>query len=82
MDPPPGIIICNPPYGERMGEEDQLMTLYRNLGENFKQNFKGYRAYVFTSNPLLRKSISLQTSKRHTFFNGNIECRLLKYELR
>lgn len=82
MDPPPGIIICNPPYGERMGDEDQLMNLYKDLGENLKHNFKGYRAYIFTSNPLLRKSISLQTSKRHAFFNGNIECRLLKYELR
>ena len=82
MDPPPGIVICNPPYGERMGEEDQLMKLYKDLGENFKHNFKGYRAYVFTSNPLLRKCISLQTSKRHSFYNGSIECRLLKYELR
>ncbi len=82
MDPPPGIVICNPPYGERMGEEDQLMSLYKDLGENFKHNFQGYRAYIFTSNPLLRKNISLQTSKRHSFFNGSIECRLLKYELR
>lgn len=82
MDPPPGIVICNPPYGERMGEEEDLQTLYRDLGENFKHNFKGYRAYVFTSNPLLRKAIELQTSKRLTFHNGSIECRLLRYELR
>lgn len=82
MDPPPGIVICNPPYGERMGEEEKLQTLYRDLGENFKHNFKGYRAYVFTSNPLLRKAIELQTSKRMTFHNGSIECRLLRYELR
>jgi 23S rRNA G2445 N2-methylase RlmL len=82
MDPPPGIVICNPPYGERMGEEEELRKLYRDLGENFKHNWKGYRAYVFTSNPLLRKSIELQTSKRFTFHNGSIECRLLRYELR
>jgi 23S rRNA G2445 N2-methylase RlmL len=82
MDPPPGIIICNPPYGERMGDEENLKILYRDLGENFKHNFKGYRAYVFTSNPLLRKAIELQTSKRFNFFNGSIECRLLRYELR
>jgi 23S rRNA G2445 N2-methylase RlmL len=81
MDPPPGIVICNPPYGERMGDEEQLSILYKNLGENFKQNFKGYRAYIFTSNPLLRKSISLQTKKRTTFYNGNLECRLLRYDL-
>ena len=77
MDPPPGIVICNPPYGERMGEEEELQTLYHDLGENFKR----YRAYVFTSNPLLRKSIKLQTSKRFSFQNGSIECRLLRYEL-
>lgn len=82
MDPPPGIVICNPPYGERMGEEEDLKTLYHDLGENFKHNFQGYRAYVFTSNPLLRKAIELQTSKRMTFYNGSIECRLLRYELR
>ncbi len=81
MDNPPGIVICNPPYGERMGEEEELKQLYKDLGENFKHNFKGFRAYVFTSNPLLRKSISLGTTSRHTFYNGSLECRLLKYEL-
>lgn len=81
MDDPPGIIICNPPYGERMGEEDELKGLYKSYGENLKHNFKGFRAYVFTSNPLLRKEISLGTSERKTFFNGSLECRLLKYDL-
>lgn len=81
MDEPPGIVIANPPYGERMGEEEELKNLYHDYGENLKQNFKGFRAYVFTSNPLLRKAISLGTSKRHTFYNGSLECRLLKYDL-
>lgn len=81
MDDPPGIVICNPPYGERMGEEDELKALYKAYGENLKHNFKGFRAYVFTSNPMLRKEISLGTKSRHTFFNGSLECRLLKYEL-
>jgi 23S rRNA G2445 N2-methylase RlmL len=57
MDEPPGIVICNPPYGERMGEEEELKNLYKDYGENLKHNFKGFRAYVFTSNPLLRKHI-------------------------
>jgi 23S rRNA G2445 N2-methylase RlmL len=81
MDDPPGIVICNPPYGERMGEEEELKQLYKDYGENLKHNFKGFRAYVFTSNPLLRKAISLGTASRHTFYNGSLECRLLKYEL-
>ena len=81
MDDPPGIVICNPPYGERMGEEEELKALYKDYGENLKHNFKGFRAYVFTSNPMLRKCISLGTASRHTFYNGSLECRLLKYEL-
>ena len=81
MDEPPGIVICNPPYGERMGEEEELKALYKDYGENLKHNFKGFRAYVFTSNPMLRKSISLGTKERHTFYNGSLECRLLRYDL-
>lgn len=76
-----GVVICNPPYGERMGDVDQLKGLYHALGENFKTAFKGWRAYVFTGNLELRKNISLQTSARIPFHNGKIECRLLRYEL-
>ena len=84
--PPPnnkqkGIIICNPPYGVRLGEEEKLKELYREYGENLKKNFKGFRAYIFTGNMNLRKQISLSTSKRIPLFNGTIECRLLKYDL-
>ena len=80
--PNAGIILCNPPYGERIGEEENLEKLYYNYGENLKRNFCGYRAYIFTGNPALRKKISLQTSKRIPLYNGAIECRLLRYELR
>lgn len=77
----PGIVVCNPPYGQRLGADSDLEELYHLYGENLKSNFKGYRAYVFTGNSDLRKKISLQTSKRVEMYNGNIECRLLKYEL-
>jgi 23S rRNA G2445 N2-methylase RlmL len=76
-----GIIICNPPYGIRIGDENELMNLYKDYGENLKKNFKGFRAYIFTGNPELRKQISLSTSQRIPLFNGMIECRLLKYDL-
>lgn len=76
-----GILFCNPPYGERLSDEKQLENLYYNLGENLKRNFTGYTAWVFTGNPELRKKISLRTEKRVPFFNGAIECRLLKYSL-
>ncbi|MBF0298938.1 MAG: hypothetical protein HQK51_09480 [Oligoflexia bacterium] len=61
--------------------DDQLAKLYHDLGENFKQNFKDFRAYIFTGNLELRKKISLQTSSRIELFNGDIECRLLRYNL-
>jgi 23S rRNA G2445 N2-methylase RlmL len=77
-----GVFICNPPYGERLGDFDELGSLYYKIGENLKNNFKGYRGYVFTGNPELRKKIALQTSARVPFWNGKIECRLLRYELR
>lgn len=76
-----GVLVCNPPYGERMGEVNHLRDLYHNLGENLKSNFKGWRAFIFTGNLELRKNISLQTSARIPFYNGKIECRLLRYEL-
>jgi len=76
-----GIIVFNPPYGERLGSEDDLEKLYHDVGENLKTNYKGYAAYVFTGNLPLLKKISLQTSKRTILFNGNIESRLAEYLL-
>ena len=76
-----GIIFCNPPYGERLGEMENLEELYYQYGENLKKNFKGFNAFIFTGNQDLRKKISLRTSKRIKFYNGPIECRLLKYDL-
>lgn len=76
-----GIFIVNPPYGERLGEEENLAKDYHELGENLKNNFKDYRAYIFTGNLPLLKKISLRTSKKHILFNGNIEARLAEYLL-
>jgi len=77
----PCVIITNPPYGERLGQESDLRILYYEFGENIKKNFKGHKVYIFTGNPDLRKKISLQTSKRIPMYNGGIECRLLEYKL-
>lgn len=78
-----GVFVVNPPYGERLekGEEEKLKALYHVLGENLKNNFKNYRAYVLTGNLEKLKEISLRTSKRHILSNGNIECRLAEYKL-
>ena len=76
-----GIVIMNPEYGMRMGELTKLEETYGRIGDFFKQKCSGYTGYIFTGNMDLAKKVGLRTSRRMVFFNGGIECRLLKYEL-
>src|SRR5262249_52535077 len=80
-DGPPGTLICNPPYGERIGEEKDLKPLYRTLGGVFRQRLPGWTAYVFTGNATLAQAIGLEPVEQVPLFNGKIPCRLLKYDL-
>jgi len=79
--PGPGILICNPPYGKRLGEEEALRPLYKEIGDVLKQRCKGYTAYLFTGDLELAKSVGLKATRRIVLYNGPIECRLLKYEM-
>ncbi len=83
LEPPAdyGTLICNPPYGERIGHEAKLELFYGKIGDILKQNWKGWTAWVFTGNLPLSKRIGLKPSRRIVLFNGPIECRLLKFEL-
>lgn len=76
-----GIFIVNPPYGERIGDEEKLKVLYESIGDLMKQKFKGWNGCVFTGNPNLAKVIGLKADEKVPFYNGPIECRLLKYNL-
>jgi putative N6-adenine-specific DNA methylase len=76
-----GVIICNPPYGERLGEAKELGDFYKLLGDVFKQRFKGWTAFVLTGNKELAKRVGLKPSRRIPVYNGSIACTLLKYEL-
>jgi putative N6-adenine-specific DNA methylase len=76
---PPGLVLCNPPYGERLGEERELRPLYRLLGEVFGGRCRGWTACVFTGNPLLAEAIGLKPAEEVPFFNGKIPCRLLRF---
>ena len=76
-----GIAVLNPPYGERTGDLQSLLGLYREIGDFFKKRCGGYRGYIFTGNTALGKSVGLRTKRRIPFFNSAIECRLLEYEL-
>ena len=76
---PPGVIVCNPPYGERIGEERELMGLYRLLGEVFAQRCPDWTAWVFTGNPRLAQAIGLTPGEEVPLYNGKIPCRLLRF---
>ncbi len=77
----PGLVVMNPPYGERIGEEAEMDALYKTIGDTLKSGFPGYDAYVFTGNLEAAKRVGLKASRRIPLFNGPIDCRLLKYEL-
>lgn len=76
-----GVVVLNPEYGQRMGEDKDLEELYKRIGDFFKQSCRGYSGYVFTGNPSLAKKVGLRAKRRVQFFNSTIECRLLEYEL-
>ncbi|MFA5073905.1 MAG: class I SAM-dependent RNA methyltransferase [Nitrospirota bacterium] len=76
-----GVVVLNPEYGARMGEKTSLEKTYKDIGDYFKQKCLGYTGYVFTGNPRLSKKIGLKPSQTWTFFNSEIECKLLAYEL-
>ncbi len=78
---PPGVIVCNPPYGERIGEDKELAALYRTLGQVLRERCAGYTAYVFSGNAILEERIGMEPSASIPLYNGKIPCRLLKYEL-
>ncbi len=76
-----GVVILNPEYGLRLGEKNELEKSYQDIGHFFKQKCNGFTGYVFTGNLNLGKHIGLRTKRKIPFLNGNIECRLLEYEL-
>jgi putative N6-adenine-specific DNA methylase len=78
---PRGVIFFNPEYGERLGENDELEVTYKRMGDFMKQKCAGYRGYIFTGNLELAKKVGLKASRRMEFWNGTIDCRLLKYDL-
>ena len=76
-----GVIMFNPEYGERLGDEIELNATYARMGDFLKNQCRGYTGYVFTGNLDLAKKIRLKPSRRIEFFNATIDCRLLEYEL-
>ncbi|MGH8214844.1 MAG: bifunctional 23S rRNA (guanine(2069)-N(7))-methyltransferase RlmK/23S rRNA (guanine(2445)-N(2))-methyltransferase RlmL [Rhodanobacteraceae bacterium] len=76
-----GLVITNPPYGERMGDLATLPSLYDALGARLRSGFAGWHAAVLTSEPELEHALGLRAAKHYVLFNGAIECRLAVFEI-
>jgi 23S rRNA (guanine2445-N2)-methyltransferase / 23S rRNA (guanine2069-N7)-methyltransferase len=75
-----GLLITNPPYGERLGDVDGLIPIYQKLGAVLQKNFQGWKAGIFTGNVELGRETDLTPTKQYKLFNGTIPCKLLVFE--
>lgn len=76
-----GVVIMNPEYGIRLGDESELEPMYRGIGTFFKKSCQGYKGFVFTANMMLAGKIGLKSKRKIQFQSGKIECRLYQYDL-
>lgn len=75
-----GLVIMNPPYGERLAQSG-INDFYKRLGDKLKSDFTGWDAWILGGNPEAMKHFGLRPYRRHTLFNGPIECRFNGYRL-
>lgn len=78
---PRGLVAVNPPYGERLGDLEELKQTYALLGEKLKTGYAGWQAAVLTGNPPLGRELGLKAKRTHTLYNGPLECRLLRFDV-
>ena len=78
----PGVIICNPPYGKKLGDENELICLYEQMGIFLKNNFSGWEFWLLSGNPKLTKYLKMKSSLKIPVSNGGIDCRWIKYLIR
>jgi putative N6-adenine-specific DNA methylase len=78
---PAGVMVMNPPYGERLGSPEELERFYPLLGNHLKKHFVGWRCYIFTADLRLPKLIGLAPSARVPLWNGALECRLYEFKI-
>jgi len=79
---PGTVVVANPPYGVRLGGGEDLRTLYRELGETLRRQARGCTAWLLAGDRALLKEVPLRPSRRIVLFNGPIECRLVRYDIR
>lgn len=76
-----GLMITDPPYGERQGEVNELLEVYKNLAHTMKVGFKGWECFVLSGSPELSAAMKLKAERKFPVMHGPIECRLLKYRM-
>ncbi len=76
-----GLVMTNPPYGERIGSESGLPELYADLGRVLRERFQGWQAAILSGNPALARNLGMYAKRAHRVFNGDLECRLLRFDL-
>ena len=77
-----GVVLCNPPYGKKLGDENELITLYEDMGEFLKRNFSGWEFWLLSGNPKLTRYLKMNSSLKIPVSNGGIDCRWIKYLIR
>ena len=75
-------MICNPPYGKKLGDETELITLYEDMGEFLKQKFSGWEFWLLSGNSKLTRYLKMKSSLKIPVSNGGIDCRWIKYLIR
>jgi len=78
---PSGVMVANPPYGERIGSAEELAAFYPKLGDALKKKFAGWNCFLLTADMRLPKLIRLQPSRRTPLWNGSLECRLYEFRI-
>ena len=78
---PAGVMVANPPYGERIGSKEELAAFYPKLGSALKKNYPGWRCHFFTADLRMPKLMRLQPSRRVPLYNGALECRLFEIRI-
>jgi len=77
-----GLVLCNPPYGKKLGNENELVTLYENMGTFLKTHFSGWEFWLLSGNPRLTRYLKMKSSLKVPVSNGGIDCRWIKYLIR
>lgn len=77
-----GLVVINPPYGKRLGEVEELKSLYKSLGRCLKNNFGGWTCWILSGEKELTRELGLKTFKKIPVKNGSLECRFLGYNIR